>query len=60
MAEVDDLRDELAEAEATLARLPQVDELQSAGTHQARAVSEERNELARHIEALAARIQQLA
>jgi hypothetical protein len=59
MAEVDDLRDELAEAEATLARLPLVDEWQSASDHEALAMREERNELARHIEALSARIQLL-
>lgn len=59
MAEVDDLRDELAEAEATLARLPLVDELTGGTTHDALALSEERSELARHIEALAARIQLL-
>jgi hypothetical protein len=59
MAEVDDLRDELAEAESTLARLPQVDEVQNVSGHEALALREERNELARHIEALSARIQVL-
>jgi hypothetical protein len=56
MAEVDDLREELAETEAALARLPQVDECQCAGPHEAMAVCEERNELAQRIEALTERL----
>jgi hypothetical protein len=55
MTEVDDLRAELAEAEAALARLPQVEECQCAGPHEALALSEERNELLQRIDALRAR-----
>ena len=56
MAEVDDLRDELAEAESAFARLPQLDECQPAGSHAALACGEERNELAQRIAAIRARL----
>lgn len=60
MAEVDDLRDELAEAEASLARLPSPEECRCTGPHESLSLTEERQELAQRIEALSARLHGLS
>jgi hypothetical protein len=60
MAEVDDLRAELADAEAALAELPQADECQCAGPHEALTLTEERYELAQRIDALRTRLDRVA
>ena len=59
MGEVDDLRDELADSEARLARMPSPEECQCAGAHEALSLTEERQELVQRIEALSGRIERL-
>jgi chromosome segregation ATPase len=59
VAEVDDLRNELATAEGLLADLPEVEACREACAHDLLEVTEQRAELTQRISALSARLRSL-